>query len=168
MVFDKSQETWISTYAYRQISSALKAFAVRTTHPCSVSCTQRAQKLTSGVGREESLVVLFRKVQKKIEYLGCGATVKGHCAYKACAKVVQQGSHCKLGILWEHCSSCFGELCSGSFASWKSAASLKNSLLLLCHHTTCKNVVHLRPVELQLILAVTKSDTHLKHPCVGV
>lgn len=58
-------------YAYRQISSALKGYAVRTTHSCSVTCTQWAQKFTSGVGREKSLVVLFRKVQKKTEYLGC-------------------------------------------------------------------------------------------------
>lgn len=88
------------TYVSRQISSALKTYAVRTTHPCSVSCTQWVQKFTSSVGREESLVVLFRKVQKKPEYLGCGtrrATVLANPVPKWCSRAAPAS--------WKYCGN---------------------------------------------------------------
>lgn len=79
---------------------------------------------------------------------------------------MQQGSHCKQGILWEYWSSCFGEPGSGSYPSWQSAASLKKSFLLLNYWTIHRNVVYLRSVELQFILAVSKSDTHSLETCM--
>lgn len=116
------------------------------------------------VWKGSRVVVLFRKVQKKTEYLGCGirrSTVLAKPAPK------QRSSHCKLEMLWEYCSSCFGEPGSGSFTSWQPAISIKKSFLLLCYQTILRNVVYLRSVELQFIFAVSKSDTHLKHARVG-
>lgn len=146
---------------------ALKAYVVRTTHPCPVSCTQWAQKVTSGVEREKSLLVVFRKIQKKTEYLGCGikrATVLAKPLLEQCSRAATAS--------WEYC----GHTAPLALESWVleallpdslSAASLKKRFLLLSHHIIHRNVVYLRSVELQFILAVSKSGTHLKHPYVG-
>lgn len=73
---------------------------------------------------------------------------------------------------WEYC----GNTAPPALESWVleallpdslSAASLKKRFLLLSHHIIHRNVVYLRSVELQFILAVSKSGTHLKHPYVG-
>lgn len=137
-MFVKHLETWsclVLCICADQISSK---GTYRLTCPCPVRCTWWTQRLTTGVGREEGLIFLSRKVQKKENILA--VALEGPLRLQSLCQSCTAGQPLRAGNIapvlqrarfWKLCfltqsflqhllkvSSCYTQICGFFEFSW--------------------------------------------------